>query len=284
MSHRIRRLIRYGLLRIPAPARKRVEIGLLRSYEAFLRVRPGARPQGHEGPGPDGLPLPPAKLRVLVSGTPDPTFFLETGRRQATFVRGMLERNGGSLDPGSAVLDFGCGCGRLARWWAEGTRASLYGCDPNRELVAWCRASLPFMNAAVSEDRPPLPYPDATFDFVYALSIFTHLPPEPEGVWMAELARVIRPGGHLLFTTAGEAYRDRLSGPERREYERGRPVVQFNTAAGTNLCIAYHPPEYVRGRMIEGFELREAFLAPEHPAEADEARLLQDSYLVRRRP
>jgi SAM-dependent methyltransferase len=193
-----------------------------------------------------------------------------------------LERNGVSLQDIAAMLDFGCGCGRLARWWDGLTGASLFGCDPNRELVTWCRANLPFMNAAVSEDRPPLPYPDASFDFVYALSIFTHLPEEHASTWMAELARIVKPGGHVLFTTAGEAYRERLSKSEQRNYENGQIVVQFDTAPGTNLCIVYHPPAYVCDHMIKGFELREAFLSTEHPLEADEARLAQDSYLVRR--
>ncbi|HEU0316308.1 MAG TPA: class I SAM-dependent methyltransferase [Solirubrobacteraceae bacterium] len=282
MSQRIRRMVRYGLLRIPPRWRARIEICLLRAYEGYLRLR--VRGATEPPAGPDGLPVPPARLRVLVSGTADPEFFLETGRSQAAFVRATLARNGVSLAPAAPVLDFGCGCGRLARWWSGPAGRGLYGCDPNRDLVAWCRANLPFMNAAVTEERPPLPYPDASFDFVYALSIFTHLPSAPAAAWMAELARVIRPGGHLLFTTAGDAYRDRLSDPERRDYDDGRAVAQFDTAAGTNLCIVYHPPAYVRDRMIAGFELREAFITPEHPEASAAARLVQDSYLVRRRP
>ncbi|MGI8803851.1 MAG: class I SAM-dependent methyltransferase [Solirubrobacteraceae bacterium] len=278
MATTIRRTLRYGLLRLPPIVRSRVEVNLLRAYEVYLRARAG---NTENGPAPDGLPVPPAKLRVLVSGTADPEFFINTGRRQATFFREMLDRNDVPLTQSSSVLDFGCGCGRIARWWAGSS--VLFGCDPNRELVAWCRANLTFMNAAVSEDDPPLPYPDATFDFVYALSVFTHLPEAPARAWMDELARVVKPGGHVLFTTAGEAYCERLSPEERRDYDHGDAVVQFDTAAGTNLCIVYHPPAYVRGRMLDGFELREAFLTPDHPVEAEESRLAQDSYLVRRR-
>jgi SAM-dependent methyltransferase len=274
----LRRAVRYGLLRLPPRVRSRVEIRLLRAYEAYLGWRGNGREPAVD---PAGRPLPPPALRILVSGTADPAFFLDTGRRQAELFRRLLEPHAGSMEDMSAILDFGCGCGRIARWWADLPGPAVFGCDPNRQLVHWCRAHLPFLNAATSEDEPPLPYPDASFDFAYALSIFTHLPAERAGPWMAELRRVLRPGGHLLFTTAGEAYRDRLSPAEADRYARGEEVVQFDTAAGTNLCIVYHSPDYVRNRMLDGFELVETFITPEHPEEAREAGLPQDAYLVR---
>ncbi len=282
ISQAARRSIRQGLLRTPLPVRRRVEVGLLRTYEAYTRLR--SRHEDEGPPSAGGYPVPPAKLRILVSSTPDPEFFLDTGRRQADLFRSMLERNGGALEDAGAILDFGCGCGRVTRWWAGLEGPAIFGCDPNRELIAWTRANLPFINAAVSEENPPLPYPDATFGFVCALSIFTHLPERQALDWMAELRRVIRPGGHLLFTTAGEAYRDRLTADEAARYDRGEEVVQFDTARGTNLCIAYHSPSFVRERMLAGYEEVEAFLTPEHPEESAAARMPQDCYLVRAAP
>jgi len=272
-----RRTIRLGLLRTPLPVRSRVEVGLLRAYETYTRTRSGhPEPQSH-----GGYPLPPAKLRVLVCGSADPQYFLDAGRGQTELFGGMLERNG--VRPGelSVVLDFGCGCGRIARHWADAPGTKVYGCDPNRELVAWVRGHLPFVNAAVSEDDPPLPYPDDTFDFVYALSIFTHLAERHALPWMAELRRVLKPGGLLLFTVAGEAYRERLAPEDLARYERGEEIVQFDSARGTNLCIAYHPPAYVRERMIAGFELVDTLLTPEHPELTGPALMPQDCYLVR---
>lgn len=250
---------------------------MLPAYQAYLRL--GVRDADRRTVA-HGLPVPPAKLRILVSGTPDLDFFLTTGRSQADFFRSMLERNGQPVETLDAVLDFGCGCGRIARWWTDLERPAIFGCDPNPELVRWTRANLPFVNTAKSESDPPLPYPDDSFDFVYALSIFTHLPERQALAWMAELHRVIRPGGRLLFTIAGEAYVDRLSDEERSRYDRGQEVVQFETARGTNLCIAYHPPGYVRARMLGRFDLLEEFLTPAHPEEAERSRMPQDSYLA----
>lgn len=277
-TKRLRRMARYGLLRMPPGPRSRIEIGLLRGYEAFLRLR--AR-EADRSVDSEGRALPPPRLRILVFADLDPEAFLDTGRRQAALFRRMLERNGGVLEDMSAILDFGCGCGRVARWWAELTGPDVFGCDPNRELVGWCRGHLPFLNAATCEAEPPLPYPDASFDFAYALSVFTHLPERQSLEWIAELRRVIKPGGYLIFTIAGESYRDRLSPHEQERYARGELVSQFDTAVGSNLCIVYHPPAYVRERMLDGYELLETLLMPEHPEESEEARLPQDAYLVR---
>lgn len=277
MSQTARRTIRHGLLKTPLPVRSRVEVGLLRAYETYSRVRAATEePLEHEG-----LPVPPAKLRVLVCGSADPAYFLDAGRRHAEFFRGVLERNGVKLEDTSAILDFGVGCGRVARWWSDLDGPRVYGCDPNRELVRWTRGNLPFVNAAYGDDDPPLPYPDDTFEFIYALSIFTHLPERHALPWLAELRRVLKPGGHLLFTVCGEAYREKLTSEEAARYEGGQEVVQFDTARGTNLCIAYHSPAYVRGRLLGGFDFVDAVLTTEHPEQTAESRMPQDSYLVR---
>lgn len=46
-------------------------------------------------------------------------------------------------------------------------------------------------------------YPDAFFDIVYSVSVFTHLPEEMQLSWLEELRRVAEKGGYLLLTTHG---------------------------------------------------------------------------------
>jgi SAM-dependent methyltransferase len=274
----LRRWLRHALLRMPPALRRRIEIRLLRGYEAYLRIRARG---GEEPLEADGYPVPSAKLRILVSGTADAGFFLDTGRRQAELFRSLYERHAGPIADASAVLDFGCGCGRLTRHWADVGGPTICACDPNPALLRWTASNLPFVSATLSGDRPPLPYGDSTFDFVYALSVFTHLPELQALPWVSELRRVTKPGGLLLFTTAGEAYSDRLTKPDAARYASGEAVVQFDSASGTNLCIVYHPPAYVRSRMLDGFELVEQLLAPEHPEQTRELQFAQDCYLVR---
>src|SRR5437762_5272249 len=92
---------------------------------------------------PDALPIPPERLILSVAGTADAGWFLESGARAAAAIRTALESAGVRLDSVSAMLDFGCGCGRVLRHWASlGT--AVYGCDLSPAHVRWCRRNLRF--------------------------------------------------------------------------------------------------------------------------------------------
>lgn len=271
----VRRAIKDALVRSPVPLPAPLVRGALRSYESYLSARAGRE----EAPA-DGLPVPPAALRVLVSGTADREFFLHSGKVETDLIREVLARHGTPVEELGSLLDFGCGCGRLARWWAGLEHTAVHGCDYNPRLVGWCQENLRFMRAARNELAPPLPYEDGTFDFVYALSVFTHLPVDLAERWLEELRRVIRPGGLLMFSAHGERYLSRLSEDERETYARGQVVTQFEQVAGTNLCAVYHPPAYVTDTMLSGFDVLEAVPAPpEDPA--GEYVLPHDMYLAR---
>jgi SAM-dependent methyltransferase len=267
-----RRRLRSMASRVRFPLRGRLLRARLRLHERRLE-----RAAPHDGPstGPPGeTPLPPARLRALTVPSFDAGYFLTTGRFNYEQINALLL--GAGADPGSlgAVLDFGCGCGRVARWWPAAGGPELHGCDYNPELAGWCERNLPAISVRVNGLQPPLPYPDARFDLVYALSIFTHLPGPEQGRWVLELARVLAPGGYLCLTVAGEAQLDRLSPRERRAFARGEPVIQFEEMAGTNVCAAFHPRTYVEETLLGGLEL-----VAEEPGSAPGA---QDAYLARR--
>lgn len=252
-----------------------------RAYEWALAVRGALSVRGATR-APDGLPLPPASLRVLVSGDADPNAFLETGRAHNDFIRALLGANGIDVTTLDSILDLGCGCGRVTRWWQDVDGPTIHGCDYNPKLVAWCRSGLPFARVVRNELLPPLPYEAATLDHVYAISVFTHLTEAQQDLWLSELARVVRPGGTVLFTVMGEFYAERLSGPERERFDAGEVVTRFEGLSGTNMCATYHPPAYVTRRMLgERFELLDS-VQPLSEPERTADRLGQDSYLIRR--
>jgi SAM-dependent methyltransferase len=228
-----------------------------RVYERWQTWSSSRRRKGAPTVAPDGLPLPPQRLVVLVAGPTTVESFLRKGRLGADIVRAALERQGVDIDAVDDILDFGVGCGRVARHWHGLTGPRIHGCDINEELVAWTRANLPFVDARETGVAPPLPYPDAGLDVVYGLSVFTHLPEEFQHAWSTELARVIRPGGHLLISTHGRAYFDRLDASERAKFEAGKPVVHFEELAGANLCSSFHPPDLVARQFAAGFEVVE---------------------------
>lgn len=222
-------------------------IGLLRpayrAYERLLALRGRRRFSAA-----DGLPVPPPGLIVRVAGTADTDWFLESGRLGFESIQDTLARQGVRAAELGAVLDFGCGCGRVTRYWHR-VGPAISGSDLNDDAVDWCRRNLPFARFEVNGLAPPLAFDDASFDLVYGLSVFTHLPEELQLLWMRELARVLRPGGRLLLTTHGERYLERLGPDERARFERGELVTRWEEVAGTNLCAAFHPPAWVRERL-----------------------------------
>jgi len=226
---------------------------------------------------PDGLPIPPSDLRFLVAGTTSISWFLEGGALAFSSIREALNRNGIALESLGAVLDFGCGCGRVLRRWQPVHGPRVSGCDYNPRLVEWCRENLPFAGVSVNQLAPPLTYRDAEFDLVYALSVFTHLTQDLQALWMTELARVLKPNGHLVFSTHGDSYSGRLNEAERRRFSQGELVVKNNVRApGSNTCSAYHPSAYVRDHLTSGLDL------VEFSPEGAKGNPHQDLYVVRK--
>ena len=117
-----------------------------------------------------------------------------------------------------SVLDFGCGCGRIARQLIQQRRRPVryLGLDIHAGMVEWCRANLaphapgfrfehhdvhnPGFNPRGPRALVPLPAEDASFTLVAAWSVFTHLLQDQAVHYLREVARVLRPDGYLLST------------------------------------------------------------------------------------
>ena len=248
---------RWGLRRTLLDQLEKVHLArpAARLYELALATKSELKGRTHSD---DGLPLPPARLRVQVGPLhADAGFFLESGRQQAALIRNVLAENGAALEDLGALLDFGCGCGRVLRHWSGLATTEVHGCDIDARMIDWCRDNLPFARVTVNTSSPPLAYADSTFGLVYAFSVFTHLTAEAQSSWMEECRRVLEPGGFLLISTLGEHYAslDRLSPSELAAFRSGELVVLYERSSGTSLCSAYHPPAYVHKRLADGFEL-----------------------------
>lgn len=234
-------------------ARVRLLRPTYRAYERFRALGGGSGPAQTT----DVFPLPPATLRVRVAGNADAAWFLEGGRLAEESIRGALGRAGTRLEDFGVVLDFGCGCGRVTRRLAN-LPGDVRGSDFDPDAVAWCRRNLPFARFEHNGLGPPLSYAAESVDFTYAFSVLTHLPVPLQHEWMEELARIVRPGGLLLFSTHGESYLDRLTAAERATFTRGGVVVRYEQVAGTNLCTAFHPRAYVEQTLARGWDVIDA--------------------------
>jgi SAM-dependent methyltransferase len=226
---------------------------------------------------PDQLPLPPARLIFLVAGSSDIAWFLRGGALAAESLSELLVKNGASIDKMDAILDFGCGCGRVLRHWRGLTQTRVSGSDYNRLLVQWCQENLSFADVRLNRLSPPLDFDDAQFDLVYAFSVFTHLTPNLQLDWIKELARVLKPGGYVVVSTHGDSYSHRLKPSERRLFDAGQLVVKDDLEApGHNTCAAYHPVAYVRDVLASGLEV------VDFVPEGARGNPRQDMYLIRK--
>jgi SAM-dependent methyltransferase len=226
----------------------------------------------------DDLPMPTAQGRFSVAGTDDTYAFSVLGRAGFKALISTLDRAGVDIWNIGRVLDFGCGVGRVGRYWSAVDGIAFHGTDINPDSVAWCQQNLTFGQFGVNGLDPVLSYPDNHFDFAYALSVFTHLPEAIQEPWLRELTRVIRPGGLLYFTTHGTSYRKVLIPQMREKFDLDELVVTGAEDPGSNYCGAFHPRHYVESRMLAPCALTLVEFTPEGAA----GNPTQDSWLVRK--
>jgi SAM-dependent methyltransferase len=153
-------------------------------------------------PQPLTPPLPPPHLRRRIGANYAGVDFLANARAYSERIAFLAREAGRDLASFRSVLDWGCGCGRIARCAAEMFPGARYhGLDTDQEAIEWCREHLAEIgHFEQCSELPPAPYEDGSFDFIFALSVFTHLRLDAENQWLKELARVARPGAVLFFT------------------------------------------------------------------------------------
>lgn len=103
------------------------------------------------------------------------------------------------------ILDWGVGHGRVARHMHRFADVSVMGVDIDPENVGWITKNISHLVVAyVGPLFPPMIYDEDRFSLVYGISVMTHLPLDVQRAWLAEIARVLRPGGLALLTFAGD--------------------------------------------------------------------------------
>jgi len=162
--------------------------------------------------------LAPPDLRLRVSGVEEEQMFDEVGRMIALDLEGVLQSVQHPLGPDARILDFGCGCGRVLRWFQTlHPESSFYGTDIDKESMQWCETNMRESGSfTANAEMPPLPYQNEYFDFIYSISVFTHLPEDMQLAWLEELLRVTRKDGYLVLTIHNVEILDSKLPPMRR--------------------------------------------------------------------
>ncbi|UDL91624.1 class I SAM-dependent methyltransferase [Mesorhizobium sp. PAMC28654] len=205
-------------------------------------------------------PLPPAHLQRRVVGGYVSDFIRSGDILLADFER-ILTRSSFSLNDCKSVLDFGVGCGRVLRRFAE-TRPNheLAGADIDQEAIEWLKANYSrFGNFILLPHTPPCSLPSAYFDLIYSVSVFTHLDLRMQDQWLTELKRASKPGGFLIVTVHGDNYLQQF--PPDVQTKAAKDGAFYNENAGLTEGLpdfyknTYHTKEYIMQHWARFFEI-----------------------------
>jgi SAM-dependent methyltransferase len=152
------------------------------------------------------LPIPPFEMRQLVGPTDESAYENLTGAPILNVPEARFD----------SVLDFGCGCGRLARQMLQQRpRPRRYiGFNLHAGMIRWCRNNVAphapgftFLHHDVENQsfnpgkgKPilrPMPAENGSVSLLIALSVFTHTIQDHAEYYLHEAARVLRPDGEM---------------------------------------------------------------------------------------
>jgi SAM-dependent methyltransferase len=203
--------------------------------------------------------VPPETLQIRVAGAAAGAFH-STGVKVAGQIAAILAANGQPLRSHARILDFGAGPGRVTASIRDlHPSAHLTGSDIDPEAIAWAAENLPEVGEfRVNAAAPPAPFADESFDLIYAISVFTHLPEDLQWAWLADLRRMLRPGGLLLTTKLNPAAYDLPAEVQAAAAANG--FVYWGEATATDglpdfYRLAYHSRDYVEREWGRYFEV-----------------------------
>jgi SAM-dependent methyltransferase len=208
----------------------------------------------------NALPLPPRHLQERVVGGYF-VAFLKSATRTLSEFDGILKSAGKTLADFERVLDLGVGCGRVIRRFHElYPHAVLTGGDIDAEAVAWLQQNYASVGRFLALPHlPPTDLKTGEFEFGYAVSVFTHLDEQMQFAWLAELQRVVGPGGYLILTVHGKNHHEMVP-----EGIRSQIIARGFSYAHDGIVtdglpefyrVTYHMREYVYREWSRFFEI-----------------------------
>jgi ubiquinone/menaquinone biosynthesis C-methylase UbiE len=205
---------------------------------------------------------PPLRWLYDSTGSTDYRGWIKHGAEHARYIYEIIKkyRTKSCLH----ICDWGCGPGRVIRhlphFFAD-KKVLLTGIDYNRTAIEYCKRSIPEVNFLISGLLPPLAVVDASFDIVYAISVFTHLSEKSHYLWTDEIHRILKPGGVLIATF--HDYDDKMLPIHKELYRAGKLVVRGGSKEGRKMYTSFHPATFLE-KLFSNFLIleKETFLIP----------------------
>lgn len=207
---------------------------------------------------------PPPELTTRAGGAHEHYDAIGVANRMR--LEGLLPEDW-SFD-GKRVLDFGCGAGRSLAVFADlADRAEFVGCDLHAPSIKWAQEHLsPPFEFFLNGPEPPLDQPAESFDLVWGFSVFTHVT-DNWAAWLAEIHRVLRPGGLALFSFLGEKMWQHVLGREDWDADRIGMIISMPQRPWDHGGPdAYHSEWWLREHWGRAFEIAHLDHGPaDHP-------------------
>jgi SAM-dependent methyltransferase len=200
--------------------------------------------------------------------------YAERGRNVVGLIEEALAAAGKELEDVERWLDFGCGYGRVLRFLLERVPPErVSASDVIAEGVEFCR--LEFGVTALRSQPELASVQLGAFDFVYAISVLTHLDERNSVDFLRLLGDSLAEGGIALFTTHGDwslahpghygaEYEARGAELEAAVRARGIAYLRYEFAPD-GYGMTWHSREFVEATIAElhGGKLRQLLFKPQ---------------------
>lgn len=150
---------------------------------------------------------------------------------------------------GGKILDVGCGTGRDLAWFID-NGAWAAGIDLSRGMLDYAYRTLAQasrLTRLACADMQHLPFPEATFDGLWACASLLHLPKAQAPDALREFQRVLRPGGYMVIDV---------------QQGTGETWEAFYGTVVERFFARYQPPELADLLLAAGFEIIESTITP----------------------